>query len=259
LSALLEIDALHAGYRDTPIIHGVSVKVHAGEVVCVIGPNGAGKSTLLKATMGLLRVFSGEIRLDGKPITDLATEKHVDIGIGYVPQVANVFASLTVRENLSLSVRRRQDLAPALEEILAFFPELKPKLSLNAGAMSGGERQMLAFARCLIVKPRLLLLDEPTAALSPALVGTIFGKIAEIKSRGMAILLVEQNAIRALGISDRAIVLSNGQNATEGTGAELLANPRIKELYLGGRAAERNREAESADDERVVKFAGRNG
>lgn len=234
---LLEIMDLHAGYRDTAILHGASVQVHAGEVVCVIGPNGAGKSTLLKAAMGLLRIFSGEVRLDGGPITHLATEKHVDVGIGYVPQVANVFGSLTVKENLALSIKRRRDQASAIEEVLAFFPELKPKLSINAGSMSGGERQMLAFARCLILKPRLLLLDEPTAALSPALVGTIFRKIAAIRELGTAILLVEQNALRALEISDRAIVLTNGQNAAEGTGAELLANPRIKELYLGGKAA----------------------
>jgi ABC-type branched-subunit amino acid transport system ATPase component len=246
---LLRLDGVHAGYRDVAIIRGVSLHVDPGEVVCVIGPNGAGKSTVLKAIMGLLRILHGEIVLAGENITSLATERHVDVGIGYVPQVANVFAALTVRENLILSVKRRKDQPQAIEEVLQFFPELRSKLALNAGAMSGGERQMLAFARCLIVKPRLLLLDEPTAALSPLLVGGIFQKIKEIAALGTAVLLVEQNAIRALEISDRAIVLSNGANAAEGTGAELLANPRIKELYLGGKpsdAAPRSRPIEGA-------------
>lgn len=234
---LLELLDLQAGYRDVPIIRGVSLSVDPGKVVCVIGPNGAGKSTVLKATMGLLRIFGGEVRLAGEDITRVATEKHVDMGIGYVPQVANVFASLTVRENLILSVKQRRHQTAALEEVLALFPELKPKLGAAAGALSGGERQMLAFARCLILKPRLLLLDEPTAALSPLLVGNVFKKIAEIAAMGTAILLVEQNALRALEISDQAVVLSNGENAAAGTGAELLANPRIKELYLGGHSA----------------------
>jgi len=248
----LEVRNLHAGYRDTAIIRGVSLSVDPGEVVCVIGPNGAGKSTVLKAIMGLLKIFEGEISLAGERITTLPTEKHVDVGIGYVPQVANVFASLTVKENLLLSVKRGQDQANATEEVLHFFPELRPKLPLNAGSLSGGERQMLAFARCLILKPRLLLLDEPTAALSPLLVGGIFRKIVEIVATGTAILLVEQNAIRALEISDRAIVLSNGANAAEGTGAELLANPRIKELYLGGKPGE----AAPSADGKLAKRAG---
>ena len=232
---LLEIAGLHAGYRDTPIVRGVTLDVHAGEVVCVIGPNGAGKSTLLKAVMGLLRIFEGKVILGGRDITKLAAEKHVGAGIGYVPQVANVFATLSVRENLILSVPKGQARGPAIDGMLALFPELAPKLGVAAGTMSGGERQMLAFARCLIAKPSLLLLDEPTAALSPLLVGGVFRKVAEIAAGGTAVLLVEQNALRALEISDRALVLANGANAAEGTGAELLANPRIKELYLGGR------------------------
>jgi ABC-type branched-subunit amino acid transport system ATPase component len=231
---ILEVADLQAGYGEMPIIRGVSVNVDPGEIVCIIGPNGAGKSTLLKGIMGLLKIFSGGIVFEGQPITHVAVEKRVQIGIGYVPQVANVFVTLTVKENLLLSIRDKREQWNAVDKILTFFPELKPKLSMSAGAMSGGERQMLAFARCLIAQPRLLLLDEPTAALSPKLVGSIFDKISEIRNFGTAILLVEQNAIRALKISDRAIVLANGQNAAEGTGSELLKNPRIKDLYLGG-------------------------
>lgn len=234
--ALLKVSGLHAGYRDVAIVRGVSLEVRPGEVVCVIGPNGAGKSTVLKSIMGLLRIFEGTVTLGGTDVTMLAAEKRIGAGIGYVPQVANVFASLTVRENLILSVPRGQDRAGAIDEMLALFPELAPRLGVAAGSMSGGERQMLAFARCLIARPRLLLLDEPTAALSPLLVGGVFRKVTEIAATGTAILLVEQNAMRALEISDRALVLANGANAAEGTGAALLANPRIKELYLGGRS-----------------------
>ncbi|ASW04151.1 ABC transporter ATP-binding protein [Paraburkholderia aromaticivorans] len=234
---LLEIDRLYAGYRDVPIIRNLSLHVGEGEVVGVIGPNGAGKSSMLKAAMGLLKIFAGEIRWRDQSITHLAAERHMAAGIGYVPQVANVFASLTVRENLSLSVSHRGKVQASIERMLALFPELVPKLALAAGSLSGGERQMLAIARCLIVAPSLLLLDEPTAALSPLLVNGVFRRIKEIGGHGTAILLVEQNALQALAICDRAYVLSNGSNAITGSGAELVANPRIKELYLGGHAA----------------------
>ncbi|MGI4814147.1 MAG: ABC transporter ATP-binding protein [Janthinobacterium lividum] len=237
-AALLEIDNLHAGYRDVAILRGLSMHVDASEVVCVIGPNGAGKSSLLKAVMGLLKRFDGDVRLDGKSIARMPAEQHAAAGIGYVPQVANVFASLTVRENLLLSVKQRAQSRAGVEAMLAWFPELEAKLPQPAGSLSGGERQMLAIARCLILAPRLLLLDEPTAALSPLLVSGVFAKIREIAQRGTAILLVEQNAMQALAICDRAYVLSNGANAISGTGAELLANPRIKELYLGGHPAD---------------------
>lgn len=231
---LLELTGVTAGYRDVPIIKALSLNVMAGEVVCVIGPNGAGKSTLIKSVMGLLKIFDGKISLAGKDITRLAAEKHIDAGIGYVPQVSNVFGSLTVRENLFLSCRGR-NVGEATEKVLAMFPELKEKLAQPAGSLSGGERQMLAFARCLIVEPRLLLLDEPTAALSPLLVGSIFDRIAEIAARDTAILLVEQNALRALTISHRVYALAGGTNAIEGTAAEMLANPDLKQIYLGGR------------------------
>lgn len=232
--ALLTFDNLSAGYGDNPIVRGVTAHVAPGEIVCVIGPNGAGKSTLIKAAMGLLKIFEGTVRFDGADITNLPAQRRVGIGLGYVPQVANVFASLTVRENLILSVKRRKEVPASIEMVLQMFPELRDKLALQAGTMSGGERQMLAFARCLIVRPKLLLLDEPTAALSPLLVTGIFKKIKEIAEAGTAILLIEQNALKALEITDRAYVLSNGAKAAEGTGRELLANPKIKELYLGG-------------------------
>lgn len=231
---LLEIDGLEAGYRDTAILRGVSLAVRPGEIVCVVGPNGAGKSTVLKGAMGLLRIFAGAVRFAGEDITFLPAERRVGVGIGYVPQVANVFASLSVRENLVLGLRRRSEREPAIAQVLDIFPDLRPRLAARAGALSGGERQMLAFARCLILKPRLLLLDEPTAALSPLLVDGVFRKVAEIAARGTAVLLVEQNALRALEISSRAVVLANGANAVSGSAAELLANPRLKDLYLGG-------------------------
>ncbi len=234
MSALLDIAGLHAGYRDTPIVHGVSAQVGAGEVVCVIGPNGAGKSTLVKAAVGLLRIFSGTIRFDGQDITRLRAEDRAAIGLGYVPQVANVFATLSVRENITLGLPDHRGTAAACEAMLEMFPELRGKLGLAAGRLSGGERQMLAFARCLVRRPRMLLLDEPTAALSPLLAGQIFARIAAIAAGGVAILLVEQNALRALAISHRAYVLVAGRNAAEGPAAELRGRPDIKELYLGG-------------------------
>ncbi|WP_454749051.1 ABC transporter ATP-binding protein [Ciceribacter selenitireducens] len=231
---LLELTGVSAGYRDVPIIKDLSIRVMPGEVVCVIGPNGAGKSTLIKSVMGLLKIFSGSIVLDAKEITRLPAEKHIDAGIGYVPQVANVFGALTVRENLFLSCKGR-NVAEAMDRMLAMFPELKVKLALPAGSLSGGERQMLAFARCLIVEPRLLLLDEPTAALSPLLVGEVFDRIAGIAADNTAVLLVEQNALRALTISHRVYALAGGTNAIEGTAAEMLANPDLKQIYLGGK------------------------
>lgn len=234
MSALLDVAGLSAGYGDTPILHGVSVHVDAGEVVCVIGPNGAGKSTLVKAVIGLLRIFAGKVCFEGQDITGLRTEDRAMIGLGYVPQVANVFATLSVRENIVLGLPDRRGSAAACDSMLEMFPELRDKLRLPAGRLSGGERQMLAFARCLVRKPRILLLDEPTAALSPLLTGQIFARIAAIAAGGVAVLLVEQNALRALAISDRAYVLVAGRNAAEGTAADLRSRPDIKELYLGG-------------------------
>lgn len=230
---LLELSGLSAGYGDVPIIRNLSLRVMPGEVVCIIGPNGAGKSTLVKSVMGLLKIFAGNITYRGRDITRLAAEKHIGAGIGYVPQVANVFAALTIRENLFLSCKGR-DLDLSLEKVLTMFPELGSKLALPAGSLSGGERQMLAFARCLIAEPQLLLLDEPTAALSPLLVGAIFERIARIAGEGTAVLLVEQNALKALAISHRAYALAAGTNAIEGSAAEMLANPDLKQIYLGG-------------------------
>lgn len=235
-NAVLAVSGLEAGYSDVPVLREVTLHVAAAEIVCIIGPNGAGKSTLLKAIMGLARVSSGEIRLFGAPLDGRRTEEHVDRGLAYVPQVRNVFPSLTVRENIVLSSRRGQKPAPLVERALATFPELSPKLGMRAGSLSGGERQMLAFARCLVTSPKLLLLDEPTAALSPLLTDMIFRKIAEIGRGGTAILMVEQNAQRALRISHRAYVLANGRNEAEGPAAAILTDPLVAALYLGGRA-----------------------
>ncbi|MCL6567304.1 MAG: ABC transporter ATP-binding protein [Meiothermus silvanus] len=232
---LLEIQELVCGYGDADILHGVSLYVNEGEVVTIIGPNGAGKSTVLKAVMGLLKVRGGDIRFYGASLLGQPTELLIDQGIAYVPQVNNVFPSLTVYENLLLFGRKmRGDIKAQFGRVLNMFPTLKPKLSMRAGLLSGGERQMLAFARALVTAPALILLDEPTAALSPLLAKQIFQKILDIRVGGTAILLVEQNVRRALEISDRAYVLDTGRNALSGSGQDLLAHPAMGELYLGG-------------------------
>ena len=237
MQPLLEIEALHAGYGDADVLHNISLHVLPGEIVAIVGPNGAGKSTVLNAVMNLLQIRKGEIRFQGGSIQNRETETLKDIGIAYVPQVANVFPSLTVQENLMLCGHKGQRLADRLKDILSLFPVLVEKMKMWAGGLSGGERQMLAFARGLISGPRLLLLDEPSAALSPVLAAAIFGKIQAIRDAGTTILLVEQNVRKALEISDRGYVLDSGQNAITGAGKALLANPEMGRLYLGGSAA----------------------
>lgn len=232
---LLEIHELVGGYGDADILHGISLYVDEGEVVTIIGPNGAGKSTVLKAIMGLLKVRGGNIRFRGASLLGQPTEVLIDRGIAYVPQVNNVFPSLTVYENLLLfSRKKRSDFKTQFGRILNIFPALRSKLPMRAGLLSGGERQMLAFARALVTGPALMLLDEPTAALSPLLAEQIFQKILDIRAGGTTILLVEQNARRALEVSNRAYVLDTGRNALSGSGQELLAHPAMGELYLGG-------------------------
>ena len=231
---VLEAEGVVAGYGAVKILHGVDIVVHEAEIVAIIGPNGAGKSTLLKAVFGLLKVDPGRVALMGHPCTNKRPDQLVLDGLGYVPQVDNVFPSMTINENLEMgayvlsgSSRDRYD------RVYEMFPDLAGRRSQLAGRLSGGQRQMLALARALMLDPKVLLLDEPSASLSPKMVGVIFERIAAINESGTAILLVEQNAKEALSVSDRAYVLATGENRIEGEAAGLLENEDVGKLYLG--------------------------
>ena len=232
---VLECNAIAAGYvKDLNILQGVDLVVKEKEIVSIIGPNGAGKSTLLKAIMGLINISGGRFYINGIEKTNLATHNIVNEGIGYVPQVANVFPSLTIEENLEIgswSLNKQQK--ENLKQIYDQFSLLKDRKKDKAGNLSGGQRQILALARALITKPTLLLLDEPSAGLSPVAINEVFSIINDINESGVSILLVEQNAKRALSFSDRGYVLDQGRNAYQGKGEELLNDPRVIDLYLG--------------------------
>jgi ABC-type branched-subunit amino acid transport system ATPase component len=234
--ALLEAYQVSSGYGDMRILHDVSIRVDPGEVVTLIGPNGAGKSTLLKTLFGLLTPSAGRIHFKDINITGLKPSQLVHHGLSYVPQVDNVFPSLTVQENLEMGAFvRRDDCAVRLEETFVLFPALRQKHRLKVGSLSGGERQMVAMGRALMLDPTLLLLDEPSAGLSPRLVGLVFDKIAEINRAGVALLIVEQNARQALRLSHRGYVLASGRVRLEGAGDALLGDAEVGRLYLGGR------------------------
>jgi ABC-type branched-subunit amino acid transport system ATPase component len=234
--ALLEVDNVTVGYGDRPVLHDVSLRVEPREVVAIVGPNGAGKSTLMKTIAGLLTPQAGSIRLAGQELTRLRPHRVVQAGVCYVPQTENVFASLTVEENLDMGAFIRQDdPRPKKEALYALFPDLRDRRKMRAGNLSGGQRQMVAMARALMLDPKVLLLDEPTAGLSPVLVGMIFDQIDAINGTGVAILIVEQNARQALQRAHRGYVLVLGQNRYEDTGTALLENSEIRELFLGGR------------------------
>lgn len=236
--SLLVLDTVHAGYGESTILKGVSLTVKKGEVVVIIGPNGAGKSTAMKAVFGMLNITAGRIALEGREITNMAPERVVREGVSYVPQVGNVFVSLSVEENLEMGAYlRRDDFRPRMEEIYAMFPDLAEKRRQPAGTLSGGQRQMVAMGRALMLEPKLLMLDEPTAGLSPRYRGEMFETVQRINASGVPILMVEQNAKQALGIADRAYVLVDGQNRHAGSGAELLADPEVAQMFLGGAAA----------------------
>ena len=232
---LLDAADLVAGYGPVDILHGVSLRVEPGEFVTVIGPNGSGKSTLLKAISSLVTPRRGKVTFDGQDITGIPTERLVLRGLGYVPQSANVFAALTVAENLEMGAFvRKAGAAGRIREMYELFPDLAESRRRRAGNLSGGQRQMLALARALMLDPKLLLLDEPSAGLSPAVMQTMFGQVKNIQEQGVAAVIVEQNAREALSISQRAYVLADGGNRLEDDAAELLNDPEIVRLYLGG-------------------------
>jgi len=234
MSAVLELDRVHAGYGGASILHGVSLAVHPGELVVIVGPNGAGKSTAMKAVFGLLSISEGAIRLKGREITNLAPEQVVRAGVCYVPQTANVFVNLTVEENLEMGAYIRQDdIRPRLAEIYEMFPDLRDKRRQAAGDLSGGQRQMVAMGKALMLEPAILMLDEPTAGLSPKYRGDVFDTVRKINAAGVPILMVEQNAKQALAIADRGYVLVDGQNRYEGTGPELIADQEVARMFLG--------------------------
>ncbi|MEM1385281.1 MAG: ABC transporter ATP-binding protein [Pseudomonadota bacterium] len=237
MSRVLDLAGVHAGYGETEILHGVDLHVDQGEVVVVIGPNGAGKSTAMKAVFGLLTVSSGSIRLAGEEITNTAPERVVTKGVAYVPQTANVFVNLTVEENLEMGAYvSRADPAPRIREIFGLFPPIAEKRRQPAGSLSGGQRQMVAIGKALMLHPKILLLDEPTAGLSPRYRAEIFGIVRDINAAGSTILMVEQNAKQALGIADRGYVLVDGENRHQGSGAALAADAEVARMFLGARA-----------------------
>lgn len=232
---LLEVEQVYAGYvQDLYILRGVNFRIAPGELVTVIGPNGAGKSTLAKTIFGLLKPSAGTITFKAKNITGWKSNQIVPLGMGYVPQIANVFPSLSIEENLEMGAFTSKGSTKSLKErIYAMFPRLLERRHQKAGTLSGGERQMLAMGRALMLKPDLLILDEPSAALSPILVTSVFEQIKAINQTGTAIILVEQNAKKALMMSDRGYVLESGQDRFHGSGQDLLNNPGVGQLYLG--------------------------
>ncbi len=234
---LLRVDRIDASYGKVQILHEVSLHVYPAEVVSIIGPNGAGKSTVLKAIMGLLKPSQGAITIETTGIHGLRTALVVPHGIGYVPQGRIVFRDMTVVENLEMgafSVSDKRRLPRLMDNVFELFPRLAERRKQKAGTMSGGEQQMLAMGRALMSEPRLVLMDEPSLGLAPMFVELVFEKIQALKAAGMTLLLVEQNAVRSLAISDRGYVLELGRNRFTGSGADLLADDRVRRLYLGG-------------------------
>ncbi|MBM3504483.1 MAG: ABC transporter ATP-binding protein [Alphaproteobacteria bacterium] len=233
---LSAIDVI-AGYQpDLPILHGVSVDVAKGEIVAILGPNGAGKSTLIKAIAGLLPLTGGRITLAGQSIGGLPAHRLLHAGVSYVPQIGNVFTTLTVHENLRVAAHTLSGrYADRLERMYALFPDLAAKRRQPGRQLSGGQRQMLAFAKALVTEPSVLMLDEPSAGLAPKAAETIFEKVRELAQGGVAVLLVEQNVKSALRFSDRAFVLAEGRNRLAGTADSLRADPAVADIYLGKR------------------------
>ena len=233
--SVLELKDISGGYGEADILHGVTLTIGEGEIVVVIGPNGAGKSTAMKAVFGLLRLSGGTITLTGEDITGMDPARVVRKGVCYVPQTNNVFSTLTVQENLEMGAYIREDnFKPRIQEIYEMFPPLAEKRKQRAGELSGGQRQMVAMGKALMVEPKILLLDEPTAGLSPIYRKEIFDTVRQINATGIPILMVEQNAKQSLAVADRGYILVDGRNRTQGKGSDLLQDPEIAEMFLGG-------------------------
>jgi branched-chain amino acid transport system ATP-binding protein len=234
---LLGVDSIHAGYGKAEILHGISLAVRPRELVSLIGPNGAGKSTVFKTVVGFLRPTSGRVLFAGQEITGLPPYEVLRLGLAYVPQGRIVFPQMTVLENLEMGAYiepSRAKVREALDRVYALFPILSERQQQRAGSLSGGEQQMVAIGRALMTTPKLILLDEPSLGLSPRFVTLIFEKLVEMKQAGYTLMVVEQNAAKALSVADRGYALELGRNRFEGTGQHLLNDPEVKRLYLGG-------------------------
>ncbi len=228
-------DGMTGGYGPVDILHDCTVAVEKGEIAVIVGPNGAGKSTAMKAVFGMLNLRTGAVRLDGEDITRLSPQDRVAQGMAFVPQTHNIFTSMSVEENLEMGAfLRRDDIRQTMEQVYALFPILKEKRRQPAGELSGGQRQQVAVGRALMTQPRVLMLDEPTAGVSPIVMDELFDRIIEVARTGISILMVEQNARQALEIADKGYVLVQGANRYTDTGAALLADPEVRKSFLGG-------------------------
>jgi len=226
---------LTAGYGGVDIIKNITLEVKQGEIAVIVGPNGAGKSTAMKALLGMLKLTDGSVSFAEDDISNMLPQDRVNLGIAFVPQTNNVFTGMSVKENLEMGgFIRTDDIHHTIEDIYNLFPVLKEKRNQNAGELSGGQRQQVAFGRALMTKPKILMLDEPTAGVSPIVMDELFSRIIEVGKTGVGILMVEQNAKQALSIADRGYVLVNGKNSREGSGQDLLNNPEVRKSFLGG-------------------------
>ena len=228
-------DAMTGGYGPVDILHSCTLAVEKGQIAVIVGPNGAGKSTAMKAVFGMLKLRGGQVRLDGEDITKLSPQDRVAKGMAFVPQTHNIFGSMTVEENLEMGAfLRRDDIQSTIEQVYHLFPILKTKRRQPAGELSGGQRQQVAVGRALMTQPKVLMLDEPTAGVSPIVMDELFDRIIEVARTGISILMVEQNARQALNIADKGYVLVQGANRYTDTGAALMADPDVRRTFLGG-------------------------